>query len=299
MEKRSKVLIVYFSGTGGTARAARAFENNLKIREIPLFIHSLDLSEFEKNKSGYPDIVNSSELIILLYAVYAMNAPLPVHEWIKYLPPAVNKKIAVISVSGGGEVWPNTSCRVKVKKLLKKKGYDPFYENMIVMPSNWIVSSGEHLSMHLLNILPEKTGKMLDAMLSGKERKSPFKLGTRILSVFGVFEKTGAGIFGKGLRAGDSCTSCGWCIKSCPMQNISIENGKPFFSNKCITCFRCIYGCPEKSVYATKAGFMVLKNGFNLTELEKRMKGIELPPITTCVKGKLFEGVKKYLLEND
>jgi ferredoxin len=59
-------------------------------------------------------------------------------------------------------------------------------------------------------------------------------------------------------------------------------------------CFRCVYSCPNKAIKSKS--FQVLKCGFNISELEKRMEGVELEPVEKCCKG---APVRKYLLDND
>jgi len=46
----------------------------------------------------------------------------------------------------------------------------------------------------------------------------------------------------------DACKECKICEQVCPMNNISIENGKPVFSNRCCSCLSCIQNCPEKAI---------------------------------------------------
>ena len=41
---------------------------------------------------------------------------------------------------------------------------------------------------------------------------------------------------------------------------------------------------------------MVIKDGFNLETIEKRMTGVDLEPLDKSGKGLLWNGVKKYLL---
>ena len=71
MDKR--INIVYFSGTGGTERAAKCFEaafnkagfsvTLFRLKEVP------ENYDFEK------------AFLLLLFPVYALNAPKKVHEW--------------------------------------------------------------------------------------------------------------------------------------------------------------------------------------------------------------------------
>jgi hypothetical protein len=68
------VRIAYFSGTGGTAKAAFAFGEEFASRE-----YETDLQRIKIGKA----IPNGDEsLLVLLFAVHAANAPLPVYAWL-------------------------------------------------------------------------------------------------------------------------------------------------------------------------------------------------------------------------
>lgn len=43
----------------------------------------------------------------------------------------------------------------------------------------------------------------------------------------------------------NGCTSCGVCVKRCPVGNISLPSGKPAWGNECIHCMACVHGCPQ------------------------------------------------------
>ena len=38
------------------------------------------------------------------------------------------------------------------------------------------------------------------------------------------------------------------CVKNCPVQNISYENGKFKFGWHCIGCARCAFNCPKDAI---------------------------------------------------
>jgi ferredoxin len=149
--------------------------------------------------------------------------------------------------------------------------------------------------MHVLNKLPEVSSRISDEILAGKNRRSPFRLGSRILMPLSRMEKKQAAEFGRYLEAGESCSSCGWCEENCPRENIHLENGRPVFGDKCIICLRCIYGCPNRSIKANRGSFVVVKSGFDLETVKNRMEGVPLEPVDKCCKGLLWIGVKNYL----
>lgn len=292
----SKFLLVYFSGTGGVRRIADAFHDQLGKRNISVIKHSLDVQELNKVKKNYQHIINNIGVIILLYPVHAFDAPVPVFEWIEMLPDVPSLPVAVISVSGGGEVFLNRASRIRCIKALENKGFHVFYEYMMVMPCNWWIPTPDLLALRLIRCIPEKTTRILDKIITGESRRTRPGLLMRITaSLISKLEKNGTKKFGLGLKVTNACNGCMWCVRNCPRENIYISGGKPLFGEKCIMCFRCIYGCPGKAIDVTKGRFMVIKQGFNLDTLEKRLSGVHLSSVEEYGKSALWNGVVNYL----
>lgn len=284
------VKIAYFSGTGSTARVADAFENEMNRRGL-----SVIRSEI---REGNLHSDEKEDLLLLLFAVHAFNAPRIVYQWIDGLSGARQIPVAVISVSGGGEISPNTACRLSSIRRLEKKNYRVIYEKMMVMPSNWVMRTDDGLAIRLLRILPSKVERIVDDLLQGVVRRTRPKLIDRFFSRIGEMEKTGARYFGRNLRVNANCNSCGWCAKNCPSNNITMLNNEPSFGEDCILCLKCIYGCPRQALEAGRFRFMVLKEGYDLQALEKRMQDVQLVPVEDLAKGYIWKGVKEYLLED-
>ncbi|HNX63754.1 MAG TPA: EFR1 family ferrodoxin [Oscillospiraceae bacterium] len=285
------VNIVFFSGTGGTRYVAENMKSAFENKETAVTLTELNtiLPKHEQ-----------ADLYILLYPVYAMNAPIPIDEWIENSPNGKGKPAAVLSVSGGGEVTPNTACRSACKKMLTKKGYDVVYERMIVMPSNWIVRGDDSIAVRLLRKLPQTSKKIADDLLSEKKRFTKPKLIDSMLSKISVVEKKESSSFGNNISVSDDCISCGLCEKKCPRQNIHMSDSKPVFGNRCVICLNCIYSCPKRALEPKKLKFVVIKEGFNFNDFFNKINTDEtLPPIEETAKGAVWAGVRKYLKEID
>ena len=44
------------------------------------------------------------------------------------------------------------------------------------------------------------------------------------------------------------CTRCGLCVKSCPVQNLTMKENSVLTNNDCILCYRCTNSCPELAI---------------------------------------------------
>jgi ferredoxin len=46
----------------------------------------------------------------------------------------------------------------------------------------------------------------------------------------------------------DKCISCGKCVKICPLQNITLEDGHPKWNGNCTMCMACYHHCPVNAI---------------------------------------------------
>lgn len=274
--------MVYFSGTGGTARAADAVEAALISRGVNV----------NKQEIRHDNVIanGGEDVLVLLFAVHAANAPEPVYRWLENLTRVQGIPAVVLSVSGGGEIFPNKACRLSSIKRLKKKGYDVTYEDMLIMPSNFRISTPDSLAVRLLKVLPQKAQTIADELLDGVKKHAKPGLLNRLMAVVCEMEKRGAHLFGKGLRADESCTACGWCARQCPSGNIRMAEKSPVFDNRCVMCFRCVYGCPSHAIKAKNLSFLLNKQGFDMKRFDAMQDAKD-----DKVKGGLWKGVSKYL----
>ena len=68
------------------------------------------------------------------------------------------------------------------------------------------------------------------------------------------------------------------------------------FGDRCVLCLRCVYGCPERAIQPGMLKSVVLKDGYDLAGVEKRMAGkTDFPPMKEMASGLMLKGVRKYL----
>ncbi len=284
------IRIACFSGTGGARRAAEALLREFAAQGATA---SLLILESPVLRGGW-STEGKPDLLVLVFAVHAFDAPQPVYDWLRGTDLSGVRGV-VLSVSGGGEMWPNTGCRRAVIATLQSRGCDVFYDRMVIMPCNWVIDSGDHVAMHLLCVLPGKARAIAGDILAGRERHGQGRMGA-IRRRVSAMEKAGVHRVSESFRL-EGCTGCGWCERSCPVGSITLAGGKPVFGDKCVACFRCVYGCPAHAIKSKN--FMIIQKGFSIEALEKRMAGVELKPVEQCCKGWAWAGVRKYLMNLD
>lgn len=282
------IKIAYYSGTGGTELAAKRFQSHFEAEDCVCTI--------EKITNGMSINQNDHDLLLLLFPVHAFNVPEPVYRWIDSLHTAKHTPAAVISVSGAGEVCPNTACRVGSIKRLTKKCYRVIYDRMIVMPSNWVASAPTPLPYLLMQALPIAVEQISYDLLSGVCKKGKPLWIDRIFSMVGKLETSGGHYWGKRIKVLEHCTNCGWCAGHCPASNITMMNGKPIFGDGCHFCLKCIYGCPSKALQPGTMKFVVIQEGYCLKDITEKLPQNPQTPIKDLKVGFFWLGVKKYLL---
>lgn len=292
-EKPKKAQIVYFSGTGGTRMAALALADALAKREVMTERFVLN------GKARFA--AESGALLIVMYPVYAFSEPEVIEEFLADLPFCANQSAAVIAVSGGGEVSPNTASRCRTIRYLKKKGYATVYEAMVVMPANMMTEFSEELSLLLLAVLPEKMEKIAGDLSNGVVKRLKAHVYDRFFAYIGLLERIGGPDFGRKIKVSFACKGCGLCVAKCPRGNIVMENGRPHHKDRCIVCLGCIYRCPQKALTPGICKSFVFAS-YDLKPLQKQLaSGAWQRPceeeIKAMTKGYLLSGVRKYLLE--
>ena len=287
MLKPKKITLAYFSGTGCTKEVCLCFAQQLAKKGLESKI--IGLENHDPGKLKQPD------LLVIFSPVYAFRLASITEKWVKGLPKSNRTMVAIVPVSGGGDISPNTACTISCRRILKKKGYHLIYERMIVMPSNFATDVGKETNQQLLRILPEKTKEMIENIMSGEHRFLVAKPHDRLFSMMGKGEHLGARFFGASIHPSAKCTRCGQCSQKCPSRNIKMDHGIPKFGFRCIWCLRCLYACPVHALKPRILSFVILKDGFHLQELKKQ-EFEEYSPNQTILDRKCArKGVSDYL----
>ena len=60
--------------------------------------------------------------------------------------------------------------------------------------------------------------------------------------------RSGWNQMGKRFSVTEDCVGCGKCAALCPAHNITMEDGRPVFGDKCTACLGCYHRCPKKAI---------------------------------------------------
>ncbi len=257
------VILFCFSGTGNTEFVSKILIQEFKKESIDVSLVNIDSEINFENLD-----IKKYDLIGLSYPIYGFGTPDIIFNFIDKLPTLKSKKLFILK-TGADYISLNHSSSLKLAKNLKIKGYNLFYDRIVVMPSNWVIEYNGSLEKQLINVVPNKIKHMSKELLSLIERLYKPNIFLQFLSngVAYMEGNFGAKYFGQSLYAKESCTNCGICIEDCPTNNIKRDDSELTFLDSCIWCMRCIYSCPHNSISSKGMNFSIFKGGYNLNKI--------------------------------
>jgi ferredoxin len=279
--------IFYFSGTGNT----KIISNLLK-EEFLKYKVNIDLLAIEDVLKHKKSLNTKYDIIGFGNPVHAFSAPRIFFEFLKMLPKI--KEIPSFYFKTAGDPLFKGGDTSRIRKKLKRKGYQVFHETLFVMPSNIIFAYENELVIQLYEAAKKKIKNTVKQILDRKTLLQRNNSILRTLSyLFSKAESYGGLYFGKYLYVTESCNHCKLCIKNCPTRNIYYDKEIIRFRKNCTFCMRCVYLCPLKSIRNRYMNFFIIKGGYNLNQiiLNSKLKG---KFITDKTKG-YFKHFYKYL----
>jgi ferredoxin len=292
--------LCYFSGTGNTELVTRTLarclaQHGLETRtySIPYFLNNEDS---EQPGRLYRELIAECRTLVILYPVYAFDAPPNVHRFVRGLPhPGHSISFALLPIPCDPH-WINSAAAFALKRRLQKKGYTFLREELIVMPSNFLVAYPERFSRQLIAAARRKLHRTARELAEGAFLTIKPHPAARLLRLLFKIEHLGDNLFGRDLRAGTDCTLCGLCARRCPQGNIRIEAGRVHFGWRCIMCLRCVYRCPEGAIRPRFYRFVPLSGGYDPRRFPETSEepAEEQPFVTPQTRG-FYAHFKAYL----
>lgn len=238
-----KYLIFVFSGTGNTQKIADLYKNEFEMNSI----HT-DIVEIKGDSTAIPDDIDKYDKVGIAYPIHAFNAPLIVLNFAKKLPKVTLKPLFIIKTSGEPLKLNNISS-IKLKRIMRRKGYALYNEYHYVMPYNMVFRHGDDMVYKMWHtakaLVPVDARKILQ---NTSQKLSYVPFGGFIAALFRI-EHTAMKVNGRFFKVDYSkCVKCGRCEKVCPENNIKIVDGRIKFGGKCTCCVRCSFGCPVNAI---------------------------------------------------
>ena len=219
--------ILYFSGTGNSLYIAKKLKEDLggKVLYIPNYVGNG--SEFEK--------------IIIVTPIYSYGMPKHVYE---LLPKLDKEKELIVVQNYGGMI---AGADYLMYQYCLRNGLNIKSIFTLKMPENFTTTFT--VPKFYLNSTLKKSinrvAKVVDD-IKNKNYVVPKKKKTKEETY--LKNMSNWHIIGKSFNVSEDCVKCGKCIRICPVNNISMVDGKIVFSDKCVACLGCYHRCPKKAI---------------------------------------------------
>ncbi|MGV8120096.1 MAG: EFR1 family ferrodoxin [Candidatus Xenobiia bacterium LiM19] len=234
-----KTVIYYYSGTGNSLWVARTLAAELGDTELI----SIPAVRSEAQKT-------EAECLGLVFPVYMWGVPSAVVKLVSNLGAPAPKYFFAVAVNAGQVA----GTLVQLESLAKDRGVSLDAGFSIKMPSSYIPWGGPGPQEKLKRLYDEAREKIaLIAPAVREKKKLPVEKGTlwqRIL-LSGLLYRVSydkVPSMDRDFWVDEKCNGCGTCQLLCPAGNITMENGKPHWNQKCQQCFACLQWCPKEAM---------------------------------------------------
>jgi len=234
-------MVLYYSATGNTEYIAQ---------EIAKELGDECLNLLDKVKANDLSPIHSETPFVICAPVIVCEMPRFLYKFLKALPLSGNKKIYFIFTSGGY----SGAAGVLAGSLVKKKKLHYLGHADFIMPRNYVASDAFAM------LAPAEAEKRI---LAARKNIAPVAADIRnekpLAARRAAFWETVVTVpfnpvwckfvlRAKAFHVEDSCVGCGKCVKLCPLNNITLQEKKPVWSNTCTHCMACIGNCPVEAI---------------------------------------------------
>ena len=266
-----KCIIYVFSGTGNTRRVAEEYARRLEGSVTAI----IDI-----DRDTVPMHDADADMIGIGYPVHAFNPPHLMIGFARKLAEEPPRPLFIFHTGGEG-LHLNDSSSLQLRHILRR--YDILSERHYVMPYNMIFRHSDQMARHMLWYMGKLVEIHAKSLMEGIHERYPHMPLRHLISIILRIEWPYASMQGKHMKAGGSCTGCGLCARRCPMQVITMEDGRPVFHTGCILCTRCSMSCPADAISIGLLDGWKVNGPYPLDEIERnpdlkdRLTAAELP----------------------
>jgi len=239
------ICIFLFSATGLTKYVIDKIKCEFETQQVNADIFYIEKTQIENVQ------FNNYDTVGIAYPIHSFNAPKIVIDFVKKLPSLKNINAFVLS-TGGGSSSLNFSSSELLIKILKKKGFNVFYDRQFTMPSNFASKDDEAEVTNKINQIKEQIPVSVNEIINNIPTKPKSGFFSSFIAFVGRLEWFGLLIGGRIFYADKECNSCGICADNCPNHNIAKGNEHIYFKKHCGLCMRCVYLCPHNCIKAKR-----------------------------------------------
>ena len=232
-------MVVYFTGTGNSRYCAKLLAERLE-DEL------LASAEYVKNQIA-ADLISDKPWVFVT-PTYAWQLP---HVFVDFLQSGrfAGSRDAYFVMTCGSDIG---NAAREIRLLCLKLGLHFRGVLPVVMPENYIAMFDVPSEREARETIAAARPMVLEAASMIGHRldfpELPVSGADRIKS--GIINQLFYPLFvkAKNYRVTASCNGCGLCMQQCMLNNITLQNGKPVWSDHCTHCMACICGCPSNAI---------------------------------------------------
>lgn len=243
-------MIIYFSGTGNSAFAARHLSMLL---EDPCVIHLQGPTLLDANVGQ-----NAADRIVWVCPVYSWG-----------LPPVVVSFIKRINITGAESVPHHLilTCGDDIgnahrqwRRLIRIRNWNDVSTWSLTMPNTYTLMKGfdvdpTSVEKAKLDAAPDRLEEIARCIRSNVSTDNVIRgkwAWIKSSLIYPWFKRFA--MSPRPFHHTDGCTGCGLCWRQCPMNNIHPDdNRRPQWGNRCALCLRCYHICPSGAVQYGRA----------------------------------------------
>ncbi|MCQ2083983.1 MAG: EFR1 family ferrodoxin [Bacteroidaceae bacterium] len=246
-------MILWYSGCGNSLFVAESLAGQLgQGSETGQSVGDTLLSVTQAARDHISLSFRTDSVLGIVFPVYAWSVPNLVLDFLRQVQ-MDGRPQYVYAVCTCGD---NTGCTEQVlRRTLRKRGLTLHAFFTFRMPNTYINLPGFKLDSPSL-----AQSKIRESMDRFQETASLI----RNRAAGSYFAVRGTGAFWKTyilkplfyallitdrkFHVNENCSSCGLCARMCPLQNISMQNGRPHWNGHCTNCNSCYHRCPHQAI---------------------------------------------------
>lgn len=238
--------IYYFSGTGNSLAVARAIGEKLHADLIPV-TSTMDQESVDVE----------ANVIGLVFPLYDFKPPDSIEGFVRKLNDIDAKYLFAVCTYG---IAPAKSLK-HLDGIARSRGGHLSGGFAVGMPHNGIGSIRAPRAQREEKLAKWKTrikeiGGYVEARKAGRIESSSLlsslfqPAAIRMMPSLFKFlvQVLTKGTESLDLTAGEACGGCGICARICPVNNITLTDDRPAWSDHCAGCFGCLQWCPKEVI---------------------------------------------------
>ena len=232
-------MIFCFSGTGNSRWIAETLARDLKDKVIMI------------NNDCERCDVSAGERILWVFPIYSWGLPSVVKTYIRNIKLNNDGTTHYMVCSCGDDIG---LAHRQWRKEITRRGWEAMASYSVIMPNTYTLMKGfdvdsKELEQKKLSDAPTRIAEIASKIATSSNSDDVVRgswAWVKTAIIYPYFKRYC--MSPRPFHATDKCVGCGKCAKTCPLNNISMNDSRPQWSKNCAQCLRCYHICPHHAV---------------------------------------------------